>query len=116
MASSPAIQQVAPQAPAELQYFEVGFKPNTGSNNVDASGEDISNGEELSLRRVDAEIVLNFLRQQWGGNIYWQPKSTKTDVNDKKIDVSNFNIYCSLHPSLAIQAQNDIAAKNCNFA
>ena len=74
--------------------------------------------------------------------LYWQPKSTKTDVNDKKIDVSNFNIYrelvkreklklkflfvcfyyfqlylyCSLHPSLAIQAQNDIAAKNCNFA
>jgi len=24
-------------------------------------------------------------------------------------------IYCSLHPSLAIQAQNDIASKNCNF-
>ena len=24
-------------------------------------------------------------------------------------------MYCSLHPSLAIQAQNDIASKNCNF-
>jgi hypothetical protein len=102
-------QQVQP--PAELQYFQVGFKLD---NVVDASGE-MNTESPLSLRRVDAEIVLNFLRQQWGGNIYWQPKTTKTDVNDKKIDVSNFNIYCSLHPSLAIQAQNDIASKNCNF-
>ena len=59
-----AQQQVQP--PAELQYFQVGFKLDNG---IDASGE-MSNENPLSLRRVDAEIVLNFLRQQWGGNIY----------------------------------------------
>ena len=90
----------------DLHYFEVKFNEEAAK----------------TMKKFEAQIPLNFLRQQYNGTLYWIPRTQRTKnlyLHNKsagmKASVEDFTIIAALDPRISAQAQNEVSSKNLNF-
>jgi hypothetical protein len=111
---APVQPQVQMPQPAGLQNYSTQTLPATALVYFEIKFLD------KGVNRLEAEIVLNFLRQQYCGYFYWISKVRGLYIHDdntaKKALVEEYTIIVAFHPSVSMQAQAEIQTKNCNFA